>query len=129
MLKDRNSSAIVAVRDIERARAFYQDTLGLTLVEGGGGGEDVLGFRTGDTFLTVYKSDYAGSNKANAVTWAMKGDLVDTVNALRGKGVEFDQYDAIQGMEFKDGVYSSGAVKLAWFKDPDGNILHLNEGM
>jgi len=127
MLKDRNSSAIVAVSDLDRARAFYEDTLGLTRVQGGEE-EGVLGFRTGDTHLTVYKSDYAGTNKANAVTWEMKGDLVETVNDLRAKGVTFDRYD-FPGMEWRDGVHEAGPVKLAWFKDPDGNILHLVEGI
>ena len=127
MLKDRNSSAIVAVSDLDRARAFYEDTLGLTR-DAGGGEEGVLGFRTGDTHLTVYKSDYAGTNKANAVTWDMKGDLVETVNDLRAKGVTFERYD-FPGMEWRDGVHEAGPVKLAWFKDPDGNILHLVEGM
>jgi catechol 2,3-dioxygenase-like lactoylglutathione lyase family enzyme len=127
MLKDRNSSAIVAVSDLDRARAFYEDTLGLTR-DAGGGEEGVLGFRTGETHLTVYKSDYAGTNKANAVTWEMKGDLVETVNDLRAKGVTFERYD-FPGMEWRDGVHEAGPVKLAWFKDPDGNILHLVEGM
>lgn len=127
MLKDRNSSAIVAVRDIDRARAFYQDTLGLT-PEQDMHEEGVLGFRTGQTHLTVYRSDYAGTNKANAVTWDMKGDLVDTVNALKGRGVVFERYD-FPRMEWKDGWHEAGPAKLAWFKDPDGNILHLIEGM
>lgn len=127
MLSDRNSSAIVAVGDIDRARTFYRDVLGLPLLDERAG--DVLGFRTGDTLLTVYRSDYAGTNQANAVTWAMQGDLVDTVNDLRGKGVTFERYDAMNDMDFQDGVYSSGPVKLAWFKDPDGNVLHLVEGM
>ena len=84
MLRDRNSSAIVAVSDIERARAFYEDTLDLELTDRGDGDMDgLLGFRTGDTRLTVYRSDYAGSNKANAVTWAMDGDLEDAVHILR----------------------------------------------
>ena len=128
MLKDRNSSAIVAVADIERARIFYEETLGLTRVreqEQAG----VLGFRTGETALTIYKSDYAGTNKANAVSWEMKGDFIETVNDLRSKGVEFENYGDMDGMTFSDGVYSAGAVKLVWFKDPDGNILHLIEGM
>ena len=128
MLKDRNSSAIVAVADIERARIFYEETLGLTRVreqEQAG----VLGFRTGETALTVYKSDYAGTNKANAVSWEMKGDFIETVNDLRSKGVVFENYGDMDGMTFSDGVYSGGAVKLVWFKDPDGNILHLVEGM
>jgi catechol 2,3-dioxygenase-like lactoylglutathione lyase family enzyme len=127
MLKDRNSSAIVAVSDIDRARTFYKDTLGLTPVPGGEQ-EDMLEFRTGDTRLTVYKSDFAGTNKANAVTWEMKGDLVDTVNDLRGKGVTFEQYD-MPGLTYRDGIHEAGEVKLVWFKDPDGNILHLLDGM
>ncbi|CAN7393388.1 VOC family protein [Brevundimonas sp. LjRoot202] len=127
MLKDRNSSAIVAVSDLDRARAFYEDTLGLTR-DPGGEEDGVLGFRTGDTHLTVYKSDYAGTNKANAVTWDMKGDLVETVNDLRAKGVAFERYD-FPGMEWRDGIHEAGSMKLAWFKDPDGNILHLIEGM
>ncbi|KQW82370.1 VOC family protein [Brevundimonas sp. Root1279] len=128
MLKDRNSSAIVAVADIERALAFYEGVLGLRLAERH---EEagVLVFRTGDTFLTVYKSDYAGTNQGNAVSWAMKGDLIEVVNELRAKGVVFHEYEQLQGLDFKDGVYSSGPVKLAWFKDPDGNILHLAEGV
>ena len=127
MLKDRNSSAIVAVSDLERARTFYEDTLGLTRSPGEEE-KGVLGFRTGDTGLIVYQSDYAGTNKANAVVWQMKGDLVETVNPLRAKGVTFERYD-FPGMEWRDGVHEAGPVKLAWFKDPDGNILHLTEGL
>ena len=127
MLKDRNSSAIVAVSDLERARTFYEDTLGLTRSPGEEE-KGVLGFRTGDTGLIVYQSDYAGTNKANAVVWQMKGDLVETVNHLRAKGVTFERYD-FPGMEWRDGVHEAGPVKLAWFKDPDGNILHLTEGL
>jgi len=125
MLKDRNSSAIVAVSDIDRARTFYEDTLGLIRT---GGGDDMLEFRTGDTRLTVYRSDFAGTNKANAVTWDMRGDLVETVNDLRGKGVTFEQYD-MPGLTYRDGIHEAGEVRLVWFKDPDGNILHLLEGM
>ena len=129
MLRDRNSFAIVAVSDIERARAFYEDTLDLELTDRGDGDMDgLLGFRTGDTRLTVYRSDYAGSNKANAVTWAMDGDLEDAVHILRSRGVTFEQYD-IPGLDYADGVHSAGEVKLAWFKDPDGNILHLTQGI
>ena len=127
MLKDRDSSAIVAVTDIGEAKSFYQDRMGLTLVS-----EDaeagVLSFRTGRTRLTVYRSDYAGTNKANAVTWEMKGDLVETVQALRDQGVAFEHYD-LPGMTYSDGVHEAGPAKLAWFKDPSGNILHLVEGM
>ena len=127
MLKDCNSSAIVAVADIDRARAFYEDTLGLGLIPGGE--EDgVLGFQTGDTRLTVYRSDFAGTNQANAVTWDMKDDLVETVKDLEAKGVVFETYPEM-GMTLNGVIHEAGPVKLVWLRDPDGNILHLIEGM
>lgn len=67
MLKHHNSSAIVAVSDLARARGFYSDTLGLELDESGGGKEGVLTYRTGATRLVVYASAEAGHNRANAV--------------------------------------------------------------
>lgn len=127
MLKDRNSSATVAVSDLARARVFYEETLGLTL-EGGSDEDGVLDFRTGATSLSVYRSDYAGTNQANAVTWAMKGDIVEVVNALKAKGVSFEHYPDL-GMALNGDIHEAGATKLVWFKDPDGNILHLVEGM
>ncbi len=127
MLKDRNSSAIVAVADIDRARAFYQDILGLTRLPGGEE-NGLLVFRTGDTRLTVYRSDYAGTNQANAVTWDMQGDLAETVAELKRKGVVFETYPEL-GMTIRDDIHEAGAAKLVWFRDPDGNILHLIEGM
>ena len=128
MLRDRNSSAIVAVSDIARARRFYGETLGLQ--EGGSmEGEGVVAYRTGQTMLTVYESEYAGTNQANAVTWDAGGELDAIVADLKAKGVTFENYGDMDGMTFSDGVYSSGDAKLAWFKDPDGNILHLTQGM
>lgn len=127
MLKDRNSSAIVPVADIDRARAFYEDVLGLIRIPGGEE-NGALGFRTGDTRLTVYRSDFAGTNQANAVTWEMKGDLVETVNALKSKGVVFEHYPDLD-MTLNGDIHEAGPVKLVWFRDPDGNILHLIEGM
>lgn len=127
MLRDRNSSAIVAVADLDRARRFYSDTLGLTLAQEPDG-DMPLGYRTGDTWLTVYQSEFAGTDRANAVTWDMQGDLVETVQALKAKGVTFERYD-LPGLTWRDGWHEAGEVKLAWFKDPDGNILHLIEGM
>lgn len=129
MLKDHSSSAIVAITDYARAKAFYHDTLGLTLIdEGEGDMQGTMDFQTGDTRLTVYQSEFAGSNKANAVTWAMNGDLVEVVRALKAKGVAFEHYPDM-GMTLNDDIHEFGAAKLVWFKDPDGNILHLTEGM
>ena len=122
MLKDRNSSAIVAVTDLDRARAFYEGVLGLNVFSEDMG---VLTFATGGTHLVVYPSDEAGSNRANAVVWGV-GDEIETIVAdLRGKGVHFERYD-MDGVQFAEGVHRAGDFRMAWFKDPDGNILHLN---
>ncbi|RZJ42252.1 MAG: VOC family protein [Brevundimonas sp.] len=127
MLKDCNSSAIVAVSDIARARTFYEDTLGLTLIDSNAEA-GVMAFRTGDTRLTVYRSEFAGTNRANAVTWDLKGDIVAVVDDLRARGVTFEHYPDL-GMTLNGDIHEAGPAKLVWFKDPDGNILHLIEGM
>lgn len=123
MLKDKSSSAIVAVGDIERARTFYGDTLGLELTDDSMG--DVLVFRTGDTSLVVYRSEFAGTNKANAVVWGV-GDEIESITArLKERGVAFEHY-AETGLELKGDIHVAGEARMVWFKDPDGNILHLN---
>ena len=122
MFKDKASSAIVAVDDLDRARAFYGETLGL---ESAGNSEGVLAFHTGSTRLMVYASGSAGTNEANAVVWSA-GEDFDAIHAeLRAKGVAFEEYPEM-GMDVHDGVHSIGGFKAAWFKDPDGNILHVN---
>lgn len=123
MLKDKNSSAVVAVKDLARAKAFYSDVLGLNLADTAMDG--VLGYRTGNTWLTVYRSDFAGTNRANAVVWDVGIEVDDIVADLKAKGVAFERYD---GMEHDGDVHVSGTLRMAWFKDPDGNILHLFGG-
>ena len=122
MLRDRNSSAIVAVRDLDRARDFYGRVLGLALA--GGADDGPLIFRTGDTVLVVYESEFAGTNKANAVVWNGAGDFDEIVGQLREQGMTFEEYPET-GMDISRGVHRSGDFKAVWFKDPDGNILHL----
>lgn len=120
MLRNKDSAAIVAVKDIERAKRFYRDTLGLEIAQDNG---DVLEFRTGATTLVVYVSDFAGTNKANAVVWGVGDELEAIVADLREKGVAFEHYES---MDYADGVHRDGDFRMAWFKDPDGNFLHLN---
>ena len=122
LLKDKPSSAIVAVRDLGRARAFYTETLGLE--PEGGGGEDMLTLRTGETQLIVYESEFAGTNKANAVVWNAGGDFDEIAGQLKEQGVKFEEYPDL-GMEISGGIHRSGEFKGVWFKDPDGNILHI----
>ena len=88
MLKNHDSSAILAVSDLARARAFYGDTLGLQLADEGV--EGVLVYKTGATKLVVYHSDYAGTNRANAVVWGVGDDIDLIVAALEAKGAAFE---------------------------------------
>jgi catechol 2,3-dioxygenase-like lactoylglutathione lyase family enzyme len=123
MLVQHDCSAIVAVADLDRARTFYRDVLGLGLIREGGA-EGVLAFQSGATRLIVYRSEYAGTNRANAVVWGA-GDGFDAIVAdLEAKGVAFEHYPDIGRLE--GNVHHAGGARLAWFKDPDGNILHVN---
>ena len=124
MLKDRDAMPIVAVADIDRAREFYESVLGLPLVEEGPG--DVLVFNTGSTSLVVYPSAEAGSNRANAVVWSCGHEFDGIVADLERKGVAFEHYAGMDDTRIEGNVHVSGPMRLAWFKDPDGNILHIN---
>ena len=123
MLKTHDSSAIVAVRDLDRARSFYGDVLGLELAEEGKE-EGVLVYRTGATRLVVYQSEFAGTNRANAVVWGVGQDLDGIVAELEAKGAAFEHYPDIGRLE--GNVHVAGGARLVWLKDPDGNILHIN---
>ena len=121
MLGSRNVAANVAVKDIEIAKRFYTGTLGLEQV--GAEGDDMLEMKSGDTRLNVYRSDYAGTNKATALTWEVD-DIRAAVDALKAKGVAFEHYDEM-GMARDGDLHDGGDYKIAWFKDPDGNILNI----
>ena len=123
LLKGKPSSAIVAVRDLDRARDFYSETLGLE-PESGAGEDDVLTLRTGDTRLILYESEFAGTNKANAVVWNAGKDFAEIASQLNQQGIAFEEYPDL-GMEISGGVHRSGEFKGIWFMDPDGNILHI----
>jgi catechol 2,3-dioxygenase-like lactoylglutathione lyase family enzyme len=119
MLGNKQAVATVAVRDLAAGRRFYEGTLGLTVehVEGG----EAISFRTGGTRLIVYRSEFAGSNRATAVNWSVGSELEAIVRGLREKGVAFERYD-LPGLERQGDLHVAGPMKMAWFKDPDGNI-------
>jgi catechol 2,3-dioxygenase-like lactoylglutathione lyase family enzyme len=122
MLANRNAMATIAVRDIDAARNFYGLKLGLQQLESGE--EGVLSFQSGAAVVVVYVSKFAGTNQATSVTWAVGAEFDAIMNTLRANGVVFEHYD-IPGLKFENGAHMAGDFKGAWFKDPDGNILHL----
>jgi catechol 2,3-dioxygenase-like lactoylglutathione lyase family enzyme len=122
MLGNRDLVATIAVKDLETAREFYEDTLGLAPIDAEG--EDVIVFKSGRSTLNVYRSQYAGTNKATAVTWLVGDDVESVVRALKAKGVVFEHYD-LPKMKREGDIHIAGRIKTAWFKDPDGNILNI----
>jgi catechol 2,3-dioxygenase-like lactoylglutathione lyase family enzyme len=122
MLSDKNTAANIAVKDLEIAKRFYQDVLGLQLIDSGL--PDVFIFESGNSKIIVYKSQYAGTNKATSMTWIVGDNIEEVVQALKAKGITFEHYD-IPNTKLEGDIYVDGKMKVAWFKDPDGNILNL----
>lgn len=124
MLGNKDAVATVAVKDIATARRFYEDRLGLEPVQTDDG-NGVVTYKSGGSSLVVYTSQFAGTNQATSVTWSVGGDFDDILRSLQSKGVTFERYDGMPGVTREGDVHRAGDMKLAWFKDPDGNIHHL----
>ena len=123
-LSDLRVGAVVAVSDMERAKDFYENKLGLV------GGQDQpdggVRYPCGDTELHVYPSQYAGGSGATIAGWTVD-DIDAAVDELTAKGVTFEQYDDPLNTDEK-GIARMGDYTGAWFKDPDGNILSIGTG-
>jgi catechol 2,3-dioxygenase-like lactoylglutathione lyase family enzyme len=122
MLGDIDAIATVAVRDLSVARKFYETVLGLAVVHTEGNG--AIEFQAGNSRLLVYVSEFAGTNKGTAVTWTVGRDVDAIVRDLKSKGVTFEHYE-LPGTTVSGDIHHAGRLRLAWFKDPDGNILAL----
>jgi catechol 2,3-dioxygenase-like lactoylglutathione lyase family enzyme len=121
MFERQDAIATIPVKKLDAARKFYEGKLGL---EPAGSEEPgAFSYKTGKSVLLVYESQYAGTNKATAVTW-LHDDVEGAVNDLKAKGVAFEHYD-LPGVTRKGDIHIAGQRKNAWFKDPDGNILAL----
>ncbi len=123
MLSDKDAMATIAVKDLDAARGFYEGTLGLS--RAGPESSEVALYRSGRSTIVVYRSEFAGTNKATSATWGL-GDQLDKVVAdLKRAGVTFERYDFPGGKREGD-IHVFGDFRAAWFRDPDGNILHIN---
>jgi len=122
VLGDKDAIATIAVKDVNVAKKFYEDTLGLKPEPAQESG--VLLYKSGRAMVLVYKSRFAGTNQATAATWSVGGNIEGVVQSLKAKGVVFEHYD-FPGVKREGDVHLTGKTKAAWFKDPDGNILSL----
>jgi predicted enzyme related to lactoylglutathione lyase len=121
MLGNTNAVANLAVKNLETAKKFYEETVGLKQIDSEG--DEMIVFKSGNSSINVYRSQYAGTNKATAVTWTLD-DVEGAVRQLKAKGVKFEHYD-LPGMSREGDLHMCGDMKVAWFKDPDGNILNI----
>jgi catechol 2,3-dioxygenase-like lactoylglutathione lyase family enzyme len=123
MLSDKDAMATIAVKNLASARKFYVQTLGF--VPRGDEAMGVLMLQSGGSSIVVYESKYAGTNQATSATWGVGGELEAIVRTLKEKGVAFERYDLPQ-VRHEGDLHVWGDFKGAWFRDPDGNILHVN---
>lgn len=123
MLVLQTLTACVATTDAERATSFYGETLGLPLIDDDG---FALVFRTAQALLRIQKLPQHAPLAHTALGWQVN-DVAAAVATLTERGVRFERYAGMAQDE--SGVWRSPAgAKVAWFKDPDGNILSLSEG-
>ena len=121
MLQKYPLYAYIPARDVERARRFYEEKLGLTP------GEEVAGGVAyefgGGTACFLYPTPNAGTSQASQAFWQVE-DIEREVAELKKRGVKFEEYD-MPGMKGKNSIYAGGGARAAWFKDSEGNILAL----
>jgi catechol 2,3-dioxygenase-like lactoylglutathione lyase family enzyme len=127
MLGDSKVAARIPVQDLQRARSFYAEKLGLEPSEERPGG---LLYRCGEVEFALFESAGAASGDHTQMGWEVE-DIEATVEWLRARGVVFEEYDfpglrTVNGMaEVRD---SEGNLfgKGAWFRDSEGNVLEIN---
>jgi catechol 2,3-dioxygenase-like lactoylglutathione lyase family enzyme len=125
-LKEYRCGAAAAVSDMQRARRFYEEVLGL--VPGTDSGDNVGYPCGGDTQINVYVSPYAGTAMFTIAGFEVD-DIERVVAELTQQGVKFEQYDQPPVVTDEQGIaHFKGDAKVAYFKDPDGNLLSLAQG-
>ena len=122
MLGSKDAVATIAVTSMARAALFYEGILGFERSHTMG--PSATAYKSGRTSFFVYESAFAGTNKATAATWNVGPDIEVIVDDLRRKGVTFEHYH-LPDTRLEGDVHVSDEGRVAWFKDPDGNILSI----
>jgi catechol 2,3-dioxygenase-like lactoylglutathione lyase family enzyme len=121
MLGNHIMRASLPASDLDRARKFYEETLGLEVLEADEGG---ITFKSGSgseffVFTSMGKSDASFTQGG----WEVD-DIESEVGELKSRGVKFEEYD-FPGMKTVNGIAETGPARGAWFKDSEGNLLGL----
>jgi catechol 2,3-dioxygenase-like lactoylglutathione lyase family enzyme len=124
MLTHSPATTILPVRDLARARDFYQQRLGLTPMGLQQDGKFLFSLGDGGT-LALFPKPEGTKAEHTAVSFKVD-DVVSEIRALKAKGVVFEDYD-FPGFRTEGHICVLGSEKAAWFKDPEGNILCLHE--
>jgi catechol 2,3-dioxygenase-like lactoylglutathione lyase family enzyme len=122
MLEKHKIVAFVSITDAARARAFYSGTLGLSVVH-----EDdfAIVLDANGTTVRVSKVKELAPQPFTVLGWSVP-DVAAMAKALGAKGVTFERYSFLEQDDL--GVWTApGGAKIAWFKDPDGNVLSLSQ--
>jgi len=119
MLQKFPMYSYIPVKNLQRAREFYEQKLGFTR------GREIAGgvhydFGNG-TACFMYPTPNAGTSRASQAFWQVD-DVAREVAELKSRGVTFEEYD-MPGLKTKDSIATGGGAKTAWFKDSEGNIL------
>ena len=118
MLTAATIHAYIPVRDVPRARKFYEEKLGLKPKEEYAGG---VTYECGGAQVFMYPTPNAGTSKASQAFWDVE-DVEAEVAELKARGVKFEEYD-LPGVTWKNSIATGGGARTAWFKDTEGNIL------
>lgn len=122
MLSTSDIIAFVATTDSERARAFYEGVLGLSLLADE---PSALVFDAKGVSLRIAKVRALDAAPHTVLGWRVV-DISGTIEALTKKGVVLERYDGL-GQD-RLGIWTSpNGARVAWFKDPDGNVLSLTQ--
>ena len=120
MLASYPIHATLPATDLERAKRFYTEKLGLTAESEAPEG---VFFRSGDTRFLVFPSGGTASGTHTQLSWTVD-NIENEVAALQARGVAFEEYD-MPSLKTMNGVALMGPVKIAWMKDSEGNLLSI----
>jgi len=123
MLSDASVTTMLPVKDMARARAFYESCLGLQ--PGGLKPDGKFVYTVGGSTLALFPKPEGTKADQTALSFRVD-DIVASIKPLKGSGVVFEDYD-FPGLKTVDHVCVLGAEKAAWFKDSEGNYLCIHE--